>query len=362
MKKTTLIITLLFSTSKLLSQCITGETLHTNDKINRAIGCTCEYDYTLWTNLPPCNNSDYELFFEDNFDGNTLDLTKWHKPINGQGSLYHTSQNEYLSLDNAIVFDGILHITAKHETVLRRAHDYEDSTLIEPDGFPNLRYYEYTSASLWTYQTFYLGKYEARCKLPVGKGFWPAFWIYGDTAKRWNEIDFFENHDGVNYFSAGMGYDYKNQLGAMGCNHHEDKYDLSQWHIYTCIFEFDKTTWLIDGNISKIQYRFSDDNSFPITCKDKINNQYLYQLEAYPMEPMNILLTMAIGSDETGHAPNNSTPFPSSFDIDYVRFYSCQERLQTFLNQDRELLRVQASLVIVHLHHIFHVLQHTQNR
>ena len=70
-----------------------------------------------------CNNDSWVLVYEDNFNGNTLNLSRWEIQSWGQGALYGNggASREYNTLDNAIVSDGILKIIAKKETVLRRA-------------------------------------------------------------------------------------------------------------------------------------------------------------------------------------------------------------------------------------------------
>ncbi len=111
--------------------------------------------------------------FEDNFDGNTLDLSTWEIRPWSQGALDEGSTRQYYTLDNAIVSNGRLKIVAKKETIQRRADSYELDTVILSDGLPNLRTYYYTSSNIWTTKsTFSYGKFEARIKLAKGKGFW----------------------------------------------------------------------------------------------------------------------------------------------------------------------------------------------
>jgi beta-glucanase (GH16 family) len=50
--------------------------------------------------------------------------------------------------------------------------------------------FRFSSGEIWTDEKFFHGVYTARVKLPKGKGFWPAFWLY--SGNPWNEIDIFE--------------------------------------------------------------------------------------------------------------------------------------------------------------------------
>ena len=68
--------------------------------------------------------------------------------------------------------------------------------MILEDGCVNLRDYHYTSAQLWTKPVFSEGIIEAKIKMPKGKGFWPAFWMFTGQAETGSdssfEIDVFE--------------------------------------------------------------------------------------------------------------------------------------------------------------------------
>ncbi|MBI4646073.1 MAG: family 16 glycosylhydrolase [Bacteroidia bacterium] len=188
--------------------------------------CNCQKASGFLFSMPPCNNGSYYLAFEDNFDGNSLDLSKWEIQPWGQGALQGSANIEYYSLDNAIISHGTLKITAKKETVTRRAVSWMDDNEILSDGLPNLRTYEYTSSNIWTKKKFFNGKYEIRSRMPNGTGLWPAFWMFG--GQRWNEIDVFDNYSGINTFVTSAGFDYDNTGVAQGCNQSYSGYDFSQ--------------------------------------------------------------------------------------------------------------------------------------
>ena len=271
--------------------------------------------------IPACKNGDYYLVFEDNFDGNSLDLTKWELQSWGQGALYNNpkaTNQEYNTLDNIIVSNGTLKIVAEKETVLRKAVFWKPENEILEDGLPNLRTYHYTSSNIWSLQKFFYGKYEIRCRLPNGKGFWPAFWTFG--GKRWNEIDIFEIYgDNINRFTCNVHHDYDgngDREREENCPFAQNNVaDFTQWHVFTCIFDFDKITWQIDGNTVRVFHRFSTISGAPISCGENI----AFQECSYPIEDMHIIMNLAIqkGSD----APDANTVFPNYYEVDYVRFY-----------------------------------------
>ena len=123
----------------------------------------------------------YQLVWADEFNGSSLDLTKWQPEIGtGCPNLCGWGNNElqYYRAENATVGGGQLTITARQQSFGGAS---------------------YTSARLrtknqgdWTY-----GRFEMRAKLPVGQGIWPAFWmlptdnVYGTWAAS-GEIDIME--------------------------------------------------------------------------------------------------------------------------------------------------------------------------
>lgn len=295
--------------------------------------------------MPDCNNGNYYLVFEDNFNGNSLDLSKW-QIADPQGALYGNGglSQEFNTLDNIEVSNGTCKIIARHETVFRRAIDYcpegcicddqtDDGTSISEDvdnciledGLTNLRQYNYTSSNIRTKQKFFYGKYEILCRLPDGKGFWPAFWTYG--GQRWNEIDVFEIYgDNINRFTCNAHHDYDGDGYSETCSYAQDNVsDFTKWHKFTCIFDFDKIIWEIDDNEIRHLHRFSTiSNGAPISCGENIANGIYYQEKSYPIEDMHIFMNLAIQSGDD--APDANTVFPNYYEIDYVRFYIKSEQ------------------------------------
>lgn len=123
-------------------------------------GQVCDGQQVVLTQDGQCDYTPYVLEFEDNFDGNSLDLSRWQIQPWGQGALYGNggSTQEYNSLDNVEVSNGTCKITAKQETVVRRAISYLPDNQILSDGLPNLRTYNYTSSNIWTKYQFGYGK------------------------------------------------------------------------------------------------------------------------------------------------------------------------------------------------------------
>ena len=119
-----------------------------------------------------------KLVWEENFDSKTLDLTSWNFDIgNGCPDLCGWGNNErqLYTETNHTLKDGNLIIQAKLE------NEVFTSTKITTKGKKQFQY----------------GRFEARAKLPVGHGLWPAFWMLGSNISsvgwpKCGEIDILE--------------------------------------------------------------------------------------------------------------------------------------------------------------------------
>jgi beta-glucanase (GH16 family) len=296
-----------------------------------------------------CNDYSWVLIFEDEFDGNTLDLTKWKLQDWGQGALYgnNGSTQEYNTLDNIVVSEGTCKIIAKKETVIRRAISYcpeecypcaneqEIDDCILEDGLPNLRPYYYTSSNIWTKYNFSHGKFEARIKIPKGKGFFPAFWTFGgnpwneiDIFEFWNELDLLNNYDPsklskVHHMNAWYDFNESGEADDCSTNYTGDDFSLA-FHIFTLIWDENKIEWFVDGNLKRTDFRYYTLLGAETGCIIDAFVPYLRN-QIYPQDPMAIILNLAIqhGIDEYGNdrSPDNSTVFPNQMEIDWVRYY-----------------------------------------
>lgn len=297
----------------------------------------CEYENVMFiTNFNQCDNNPWTLVFSDEFNDDTLDLSKWEIQPWGQGGLYGNNgkNQEYNTLNNAIIRNGILNIVAKRDTITAKAIDWMDADAILEDGLPNLRPYYYTSSNIWTKFNFNHGKFEARVKIPKGKGFWPAFWTF--TGDPWNEIDIFEFWNEYNIFHGfdpeklakvqhmTVHYDYDDDGSDHMCTTTPENHgiDCSQdFHIYGMTWEEDKIQWFFDGNLIRTMYRRYSITGQEIGC-DIYAYTYYIQDKIYPEDPMNIILNLAIQYGENGQdSPNGSTVFPNQMEVDWVRYY-----------------------------------------
>ena len=238
--------------------------------------------------------SDWNLIFEDEFNGTSLDTNKWHTGFWwADADLYCTIEpNNELQLYtpwNVIIEDGMLKLRAQEEN------------LVWPF---NGELFHYTSGMVMTGGrinkidpgfTFTYGYAEARIKVPSGQGLWPAFWMMPADYKSKPEIDIMEI---LGHTPNIYRMHYHHSGGSLGENW--DGPDFSQdWHVIAVNWDSDEIVWYVDG---VEHFRFED-------------------ASAISSEPMYLLLNLAVGGDWPG-APNASTPFPNYSEIDYIRVWS----------------------------------------
>ncbi len=238
----------------------------------------------------------YQLSFNDEFNGTSLDATKWRTQFpSGNGG-----EQQFYTPDALSIQNGMLSITAQKQS----AH-----------GFP------YTSGIITTQQNFAqtYGFFTMRAKLPAGQGFWPAFWMLPAQPDYPTEVDVFEmlgNAPGTLYMSNHWHDDklghQKNIVSYDGPDYSKD------FHTFSILWTPRELIWYVDG-VQRYQTTVG-----------------------VPDMPMYLLMNLAVGGDWPGN-PNSSTPFPSSMLIDYIRVYrydcspsfvAAANRLEWFLDEN----------------------------
>jgi beta-glucanase (GH16 family) len=189
----------------------------------------------------------WQLVWHDEFEGTTLDLTKWlpswfganntalTKPINDlEVSCYDPAQ--------VSVTGGNLELTAVSTA---------KSGCTKKDGSPA----SYASGLVMSdgRYNFTLGFVEARMWLPPGSGTpenWAAFWVNGKTWPEDGEIDVMETLGGGS--ATRWTYHYDSDTGA-GSVHSQitgtpnNMISGSGWHVFGANWQADKITFYYDG-------------------------------------------------------------------------------------------------------------------
>ena len=234
-----------------------------------------------------------QLIWEDDFEGpvgQMADSTKWDYDIGtdwGNEQLeYDTDRPENVSLDG----NGNLAITAREESYLER---------------------EYTSARMVTRDLFEptYGRVEARIKLPVGQGIWPAFWLLGANIETvgWpqcGEIDIMEYRGQqpsiVHGSLHGPGYS-----GSQAITHQleltDDRFDTA-FHVFAVEWRARSIDWYVD------------DRKYHSVSRGEQTGEWVFDGPCY------IILNVAIGGNFVG-PPDATTAFPQTMLVDWVRVH-----------------------------------------
>lgn len=234
----------------------------------------------------------WNLVWEDTFDAEPIDGSKWTYDLGGGGWGNNEWQIYTNTAENSFISDGKL--------VIRAVKNYSGNG-------------GYTSARMKTQglHSWQYGKIVARMKLPFGQGIWPAFWMLGDSigAVGWpacGEIDIMEMigggedrddtvHATCHWDSGGYAsYGLSEELP-------DPEYFYQDYHYFELAWDATSITARLDGG----QYFVID-----ITPAD------LSEFHA----SFFIILNLAVGGNWPGY-PDLSTVFPQYLIIDWVKVY-----------------------------------------
>ena len=259
---------------------------------------------------------EWELVWNDEFNENKLDASKWSYWENGNpwssgnyldenGNLidqYGVQVKQYYLRDNVRLENGNLIITVKKE----------DNKTVKIDGKD--RKILYSSGAVHTKDKFTVheGKIEMRATMPEGIGTWPAFWTWpdgysqatGTFAKE--EIDIFEIYGDNLQKVTGTAHALKadNTYASFVGNDLKIKKneDLRKFNTYAVEWDDKEIKWLFNGRIYK---RLS------IKKVGKFSEN-TFKLPHFLM--INVALQNKTGED-------GNIKFPTEMKVDYVRVY-----------------------------------------
>lgn len=133
-----------------------------------------------------CENDPWVLVLEEQFQQNELNTTLWNSVLGVPRDFSFESSKQWHTPDNVQISNGILSLDARKETV---TNTFVTNWATNPPETQTSTF-EFTSAEIWSKYSFGYGKYEILCKIPKGKGMFPAFWTFGGPG--WDELDVFE--------------------------------------------------------------------------------------------------------------------------------------------------------------------------
>ena len=231
----------------------------------------------------PAENAErpgWKLTFDDEFDGATLDAQRWN-PKDPWGRERNQELQAYVT--NAFaVRDGILRIQAE-----------------KADAFYGGKPRSYTSGMMTTYGKFSqeYGRFEIKCRVPKGKGMWPAFWLLPEPLGWPPEIDVLEilGHEPNKVYTTHHFRDAQKKHASHGGSWTGPDFS-ADFHVFAVEWSPEALVWFVDG-----VERFRSEKSIP-------------------HGKMYLLVNLAVGGEWPG-SPDDQTPLPAAFEVDYVRVY-----------------------------------------
>ncbi|MCB9194747.1 MAG: family 16 glycosylhydrolase [Flavobacteriales bacterium] len=284
-----------------------------------------------------CQSQEWELVFEDNFDGSQLDNSKWNT--------YELAYGKKLSPTNIFreipqthfVDNGTLKVLLIRDSMTILLDNSFPKDAIMRDGKANERRYDFSGCAIQSRsEIFQYGKYEIKCRLlnPC-LGMWPAFWTHSGLSeentpleRRWCELDIFEIYykgffnSSRFVYTNNMHFDWNGDGGTKNEQYayRRNSYNyFEEWHVFSCIINENEALFFIDGKLITSKYRFSKNISgMPITCREGEVNGTYRERNAWIRNPMFLFINMAM---EGGNYPDDSVEVLPTYEVDYVRYW-----------------------------------------
>ncbi|MCE2407537.1 MAG: family 16 glycosylhydrolase [Pseudomonadales bacterium] len=260
--------------------------------------------------LNPITPKGWELIWSDEFDGSSLDSSKWNIQT-GDGTAegipgWGNNELQSYQAGNVSVGGGNLTITARQESA---------------DGR------EYTSGRINTAEKLDMryGRVEANVHAASGQGMWSAFWMLPTNSEygRWaasGEIDILEvfSRDPVPFTQAALHYGMSWPLNTFVYTKYEGIDPADGFHVYAVEWDEQELRWFVDG-----EHYFTVNNStYWNYFLNEETNAHEAGSDSAPFDrPFHLLLNLAVGGSLPG-APVPSS-FPAELRVDYVRVYKC---------------------------------------
>jgi predicted GH43/DUF377 family glycosyl hydrolase len=163
----------------------------------------------------------YKLVWHDEFDGKTVNTNDWNYRT---GERFWSTQRP----ENVSVADGKLRLALKKEK------------------FANT---DYTAGGLISKREFKFGYYEARLKMPHGKGWHTSFWMMRNGDDREQELDVCEQDSiNPNDYSTNV-HGYKPAPKAQGARHIATPDLSADFHVWACEFTPTTVRYYFDGKV-----------------------------------------------------------------------------------------------------------------
>ena len=226
----------------------------------------------------PISRTNYQLVWSDEFNGTSVDASKWNKVGPWGHSVASGWANFNYLTSNVSVANGLATIT-----VQKSGSNWTGGIL-----------------STDTTKTFQYGFFEVSAKLPAGQGFWPAIWLCHTNAA-WAATRTLGELDIMEFLGGDVTHVYQSMHESTGALEQVAPTSTnwtSGYHLFQMLWEPGQVTFYID-NVETASFTTN-----------------------VPAEPMYLMLNFDVGGPNNwGGAPNSSTPTTATFNVDYVRVY-----------------------------------------
>lgn len=275
----------------------------------------------------------WDLVWSDEFDGTSIDSSKWTHEINCEGGGNQEKQCYTDSPTNSFVENGILKIVAQSES--GQALPYSSARLVSKDKGD------------WTY-----GRFEVRAKAPMGQGSWPAIWmlptdnVYGGWPNS-GEVDIFESVNlkvplddgGIEsnvYGTLHYGRNWPNN-DQSGHNYllPNGENPADDFQTYAIEWEEGEMRWYVNDVLYQTQLKSdvdvnSDGEADGLIHKGwytESSGELLWNTAPFD-ERFHMILNFAVGGSwpeavNQGGVDASAFNASNAFEIDYVRVYEC---------------------------------------
>jgi beta-glucanase (GH16 family) len=228
--------------------------------------------------------------FDEGFEGDSLDTTVWSTCYWWECTIASNDELQWYEPSQVSVADGQLHLTAEARPVKTpdgETFPYRSGMIssgpVERGGKPRF--------------AFTYGTVEARVRVPAGQGLWSALWMlpaFGDSRPEVDIIEVLGHETRKSYQSL-----HRENRDSKPFQHAERGSNLADgWHVYRLKWLPGELRWFIDG-----------ERVFTVKGED------------VPDEPMYLIANLAVGGRWPG-SPDDSTEFPASMSVDYIRIHS----------------------------------------
>ncbi len=295
--------------------------------------------------MPTLN--DYELVFNDEFDGTSLDPNKWNTgllwgpylPINNEQQLYvdtlginaDFSHSPFEFTGNSMIInatqtDANLQPPARPDENDTIWDDYSEYRFNGPDADgPGYQAsdVDYLSGIITSYESFKMthGYVEARIKLPAGQGLWPAFWLlnshYIEDSPEIDVVEFLGQNTDKVYHSYHY-FEPQNDWAKISTPTFETTAGnwTEDFHHFGMLWSPTEIIWYVDG----------------VETQRITDSEYVISKQA-----MYIIANLAVGGNWPGPT-DTTTPANPKLEIDYIRAYKKKQNPTLDLAADYQLM------------------------